>query len=53
MLIAIIPLLFAVAGALIYALSANPKACEIGRMMCAAGLFALAFQLGGKGIVLP
>ena len=41
----LIPFAMAVAGALLYALSANPKLAEIGRLLLAAGLFALAFAL--------
>jgi len=49
----LLPVLLAIVGALIYALAANPKAAELGRLMCAAGLFALAFLLAGKGVTLP
>jgi hypothetical protein len=38
-------LLVALVGLLMYALSANPKLAEIGRLMFACGL--LAFMLGG------
>jgi len=44
----IIPLVMAIAGALAYALSANPKVAELGRLLFAAGVFALAFALAGK-----
>jgi hypothetical protein len=44
---AIIPFVFAVLGALAYALSANPKIQELGRLLFAAGVFALAFNLAG------
>jgi hypothetical protein len=45
MLTTIIPFLFAVVGALAYALSANTKVQELGRLLFAAGVFALAFAL--------
>jgi Na+/phosphate symporter len=44
-LMAIVPILMAVAGALLYALSANPKIQELGRILFAAGAFAVAFSL--------
>ena len=50
MLIAIIPVLMIVIGVLMYALSSNAKVAEIGRLMTAAGLFALAFAMSGKTI---
>ncbi len=40
-------LLCAVIGALIYGFAANPKLCEIGRLMFGCGL--LAFLLNGAG----
>ncbi len=48
MLIAIVPLLVAVTGALIYALAANPKLSEMGRLAFACGVLALMFALAGK-----
>lgn len=48
MLSAIIPLVMAVIGALVYAISTNPKVSELGRLLFAAGVFALAFSLAGK-----
>jgi Na+/phosphate symporter len=45
MMTMLIPLAFAIVGALIYALSANPKLQELGRLLFAAGVFALAFSL--------
>jgi len=50
MLISIIPLLLILAGALLYALSANPKLQELGRIMFAAGAFALAFAYAGRSV---
>jgi hypothetical protein len=43
-MIILLPLLVALVGVLMYALSANPKLVEIGRIMFFAGL--LAFLLG-------
>lgn len=40
-----LPLLVALIGMLIYALSANPKIAEIGRIAFAAGLFAFLFSV--------
>ena len=42
---AIVPFAMAVGGAVLYALSTNPKIAEIGRIVLAAGAFALAFVL--------
>lgn len=43
-----LPLLIAIIGLLMYALSANPKVVEIGKIMFWTGL--LAFLLGGGAI---
>ena len=43
----IIPALVMVVGALAYALSANPKASELGRIAFFVGLFVLTWGLGG------
>jgi len=45
----LIPLLVALVGLLMYALSANPKLGEIGRIMLFAGL--LATLLGSREVV--
>lgn len=50
MALAIIPILLIIVGALMYGLSSNPKLAEIGRLMLAAGLFALAFQYASRVI---
>ena len=50
MLIAIVPLLLCVVGALIYALTANPKLSELGRILFAAGAFALAFSYASRTV---
>ncbi len=52
MLIALAPLLFAVVGALLYALAGNPKAAELGRLTFAAGMIALAFALASHVVKL-
>jgi hypothetical protein len=44
----LIPIAFAILGALAYALSTNPKIAELGRLLFAAGVFALAFNLAAK-----
>ena len=48
MMTMIFPIAFAIGGALAYALSANAKVQELGRLLFAAGVFALAFALAGK-----
>lgn len=52
MLIALVPVLMIVVGALMYALCVNPKLAEIGRLTLAAGLFAVAFAYAGKLVTL-
>jgi Na+/phosphate symporter len=42
----------ALAGAAIYVFAANSHLKEIGRLLCAAGLFALAFSLAGRTFAL-
>lgn len=49
-MIIFLSLLVALVGALMYALSANPKLIELGRLAFFAGL--LAFLLGGVGPLL-
>jgi hypothetical protein len=49
LMVIVLPLLVAVIGLLMYALSANPKLVEIGRIMFAFGL--LAFLLGAGPVV--
>jgi Na+/phosphate symporter len=48
-MIIVLPLLVCIIGLLMYALSANPKLVEIGRMMFWVGL--LAFLLGAGPVV--
>jgi Na+/phosphate symporter len=48
----IVPLVMAIAGALAYALSANPKVAELGRLLFAAGVFAIGFALAGSRLTL-
>ncbi len=43
--IAIVPLLVCILGALVYALAANPKASEMGRLAYFAGLFVTLLVL--------
>lgn len=52
MLIAIVPLLMLVLGALTYALASNPKVAELGRLCAMAALFALAFAYAGHAVSL-
>lgn len=51
-MIAIIPLVLALIGALAYGLSNNQKVGELGRIAFAAGLFALAFSLASHVVKL-
>lgn len=53
MLTTLIPVLMAIVGALMYALASNPKLAELGRLLFAAGCFALAFAYAGHGVTLP
>jgi positive regulator of sigma E activity len=50
MLIAIVPLLLMLVGALCYALSTSGKVSELGRLLFAAGAFALAFSYAGRTV---
>ncbi len=45
-----VSLLVALAGVLAYALSANGKVCEIGRLMFGCGLLAFLLDLPGHGV---
>ena len=45
-----LPLLLAVVGLLMYALCANPKLAEIGRIMFAVGLLAFLLVFHGTAI---
>jgi hypothetical protein len=53
MLIAVVPVIFMIVGLLLWALAANPKVAEAGRIMFAAGSFAICFALSGKGVTIP
>jgi hypothetical protein len=46
LMIILLPLLVALIGVLMYALSTNPKLVEIGRMMFWCGLLAFLFGAG-------
>jgi hypothetical protein len=46
-MIIFLPLLVAVIGLLVYALSANPKVQELGRIAYFCGLFVFLLQAGG------
>lgn len=48
MFTAIFPVLFMLLGAAVSVFAANPQAKELGRILFAAGAFALAFALSGK-----
>ena len=50
MFIAVIPLLVAIVGLLMYILATNAKVAEIGRIMFACGLLALMFASARESI---
>jgi len=52
MLTALVPILMALVGALVYALASNPKMAELGRLLFWAGAFAVALFFAGKGVTL-
>lgn len=45
MIIAVVPFILAVIGALLYALATNGKVSEVGRIMFFCGLLVLTFAL--------
>lgn len=47
---AFIPLIVLIAGLLFYALAANPKVVECGRIAFFCGLFVLVLQYAGKTV---
>lgn len=50
MLITIWPLLIALIGLVVFALSSNAKVSEIGKWMFIVGLFWVVFALTGKSV---
>jgi hypothetical protein len=50
-MIATIPVIVALAGALIYSLSSSAKLAELGRLMFFAGLLIALYALHGAGAV--
>jgi Na+/phosphate symporter len=48
--IALVPLVVCVVGALLYALSSNPKISEMGRLAFFAGLLALMLAMAGHTV---
>jgi hypothetical protein len=49
-MIALLPLLVALVGLVLYAISANPKVVEVGRVLLFCGVLVTLFVLG-KGTV--
>ncbi|HZU83828.1 MAG TPA: hypothetical protein VE987_12965 [Polyangiaceae bacterium] len=47
---AVLPLVVAVAGALLYALASNPKLARMGEILFFCGAFWLVYLLGGKAV---
>ena len=53
-MVVLVPVLFAVIGALAYALAVNPKLAEMGRLSFFAGLFVALLAWAQHGVrVLP
>ncbi len=50
---AIIPILVAIVGLVTYALAANPKAAEVGRILFFCGALVLCFVFSGHGVSWP
>jgi hypothetical protein len=48
----LVPLIIAIAGALMYSLSANVRIQEMGRILFAAGAFAFAFFMSGRTLAI-
>lgn len=51
-MVALIPVLFAIAGALLYGLAANPNVAEIGRLMFACGMLVFLLSVGAHAVKL-
>lgn len=49
-LVAFVPILVAVAGALLWALAGNPKLSEAGRIAFACGLLAACLAFSGEAV---
>jgi len=49
---AVFPIVIAIIGAAMYFISSNVRIQEVGRILIAAGMFALAFSLAGKALSL-
>jgi Na+/phosphate symporter len=52
MMTMLIPIVFILAGVVLYFATTNVKLQEIGRLLFAAGSFALAFSLAGKTLAI-
>lgn len=50
MLISIVPVVAAILGLLIYALAANPKVSETGRLLMFAGMLVTLFVMAGQSV---
>ncbi len=48
--VAILPIVFAVLGAVVYLASSNAKACELGRITFAVGMLVLVAAMAGHVI---
>lgn len=50
MLIAIVPLVVLILGALVFGLASNPKVSEMGRIAFFCGLFATVWVMSGRTV---
>ncbi len=48
MLVALVPVVFAIVGAFVWVAAANPKVAELGKLTFAASMFALMYVLAGR-----
>lgn len=49
-MVALVPIIAAIAGALVYVISANAKAAELGRLVFGAAVLALMLNLAGRTV---
>jgi len=49
-MITLVSVLLMIVGAVVYLIAANAKVAELGRVMFAAGAFALAFSISGYSV---
>lgn len=49
-MIALVPMVAAVLGALVYGFSGNPKAAELGRLIFGAAILVLLLNFAGRAV---